>query len=283
MKHMLFALVATTAVIAGQAQPSHAAHRSSYGGRSVQTAYANRSVHYNYAGRVSYNSYRTVNQGYTNRTYRVSNYSTGYGNRYANYNLTYGTRFAQGYYYSGRNHNHWSYCRYDARYGCNCYYDPCCSSWYYWCEPASCYYPVTYCPYRTYCWPTEVAQPVYVQSQPTYVQPQQPTYVQPQQPTYAQPQQPTYAAATADVCTAAAGPADAHATSGDHQLCPAALLPLYSPVTQPVQTASNPVTTTSSYPTSRVDELHACRPATSKRAATPPPRNRLSRTRTSKA
>src|SRR5260370_29431180 len=97
----------------------------------ASTAFASgRSGHSSYSGRGSYGSY----------------------GRYSNYHVNYGTRFAHGYYYSGYGHNHWSYSRYDARYGCTCYYDPFCSAWYYWCEPASCYYPVTYCPYRTYCW-----------------------------------------------------------------------------------------------------------------------------------
>ena len=74
------------------------------------------------------------------------------GRSFSNYHLTNGTRFDHGYFYRGRSHSHWSSQRYDARYGCTCYYDPCCSTWYYWCQPANCYYPVSYCPYRTYYW-----------------------------------------------------------------------------------------------------------------------------------
>jgi hypothetical protein len=25
-------------------------------------------------------------------------------------------------------------------------------TWYYWCPPDDCYYPVDYCPYGTYSW-----------------------------------------------------------------------------------------------------------------------------------
>ena len=71
---------------------------------------------------------------------------------FSNYHLTNGTKFAHGYFYRGREHNHWTSHRFDSRYGCECYFDPCCSCWYYWCQPASCYYPVTYCPYQVYCW-----------------------------------------------------------------------------------------------------------------------------------
>lgn len=67
-----------------------------------------------------------------------------------NYHLTKGTKFSQGYFYQGKNHSHWTCHRWDARYGCTCYFDPCCSCWYYWCEIDICYYPVTYCPHQVY-------------------------------------------------------------------------------------------------------------------------------------
>jgi hypothetical protein len=76
-----------------------------------------------------------------------------------NYHVNHGTRFNHGYYYRGRTHTHWSYQRYDARYRCTCYFDSGCKSWYYWCQPANCYYPVSYCPHRTYCWTPPPAAP----------------------------------------------------------------------------------------------------------------------------
>src|SRR5258708_3551911 len=77
------------------------------------------------------------------------------------YHLRVGIRFEHGIYYKGKDHPHWAHCRYDARYGCDCYWDPCSLSWYYWCEPDFCYYPVTYVPYRTYSWrPVVVLGPV---------------------------------------------------------------------------------------------------------------------------
>ena len=123
MNKILFSLATITVLSVGFASQAQAAPRG-------------------HSSHASSSSYHATSHG--------SNY-VSHG-RFANYNINYGTRFAHGYYYSGRNHNHWSYSRYDARYGCVCYYDPCCSCWYYWCEPASCYYPVTYCPYSTYCW-----------------------------------------------------------------------------------------------------------------------------------
>jgi hypothetical protein len=62
-----------------------------------------------------------------------------------------GVKFANGFLYKGKNHHHWGPIRWDLRYGCYCYWDPCVLVWYYWCEQDDCYYPVSYCPYRTYC------------------------------------------------------------------------------------------------------------------------------------
>jgi len=80
---------------------------------------------------------------------------------YIDYHLRVGVHFEHGIYYKGKEHPHWALCRYDARYGCDCYWDPCSLTWYYWCEPDVCYYPVTYVPYRTYSWrPAVVVSPV---------------------------------------------------------------------------------------------------------------------------
>jgi hypothetical protein len=85
------------------------------------------------------------------------------------YFLNFGKKLEHGYFYSGRNHRHWSYCYWDSRYGCYLYWDPSLSCYYYWCVPASCYYPVSYCPYSTYCWETPVGGnlPAPVASVPT--------------------------------------------------------------------------------------------------------------------
>jgi hypothetical protein len=61
-----------------------------------------------------------------------------------------GVKFDKGIFYKGKNQNHWGLIRWDLRYGCYCYWDPCVLVWYYWCEKDDCYYPVSYCPYRTY-------------------------------------------------------------------------------------------------------------------------------------
>jgi hypothetical protein len=167
--------------------PVSAYRATSYTSASVYRATSNASVSTHRA--TTTRAYAPVNRAtsYTNvnrSAYTVNRTQPG---RYANYHQTYGTRFAYGYFYRGRNHAHWSYQRWDARYGCNCYYDPCCTCWYYWCEPASCYYPVSYCPYQTYCWNTPVVEPAY--TQPAAVQvPSSPSPNVP--PTTYPPQQP---------------------------------------------------------------------------------------------
>ena len=74
------------------------------------------------------------------------------------YHLQFGTKFQGGYFYKGKNHDHWGQIRFDRRYGCDCYWDPCVLAWYYWCERDICYYPVSYCPYRCYVCPEVVVQ-----------------------------------------------------------------------------------------------------------------------------
>jgi len=73
-------------------------------------------------------------------------------NAFGNYHLTHGTRFQNGYFYRGRNHNHWAYWYWDRGYGCNLFWDPYVCSFYYWCAPQGGYYPLSYCPYNTYSW-----------------------------------------------------------------------------------------------------------------------------------
>ena len=81
-------------------------------------------------------------------------------NKINNYHLTFGTKSSFGYSYKGKHHNHWTVIRFDARYGCNCYWDPCLLTWYYWCDRDVCYYPVSYCPYRCYsCTEVVAARP----------------------------------------------------------------------------------------------------------------------------
>jgi len=60
------------------------------------------------------------------------------------YRLTHGIKFDYGYYYKGRDHFNWSYRCWSRRYGCYCFYDSSALSWYYWCEPRGCYFPVSY-------------------------------------------------------------------------------------------------------------------------------------------
>jgi hypothetical protein len=137
-----------------QAGPGRS-YGSYHGSSSPHTSYGYSSGRYtnyrssHYSPSYSHSSYRYYgSRNYYSRPYGYSSY------RYANYNVKYGTKFSYGYYYPGRYHNHWSNYCWSGSYGCNLYYDPCCSNWYYWCTPASCYYPVSYCPYGTYSWST---------------------------------------------------------------------------------------------------------------------------------
>ena len=93
---------------------------------------------------------------------KVTNVHKSDPGRFRDYHLTHGTRFDHGFFYRGKNHDHWGLTRFDPRYGCTCYWDPCLSVWYYWCQRDICYYPVSYCPYRCYTCPpvVEVVRPV---------------------------------------------------------------------------------------------------------------------------
>ncbi len=67
-----------------------------------------------------------------------------HGSSSGGYHLTHGKEFSGGYFYSGRDHHHWTYWGYSQRYHCNCYWCPDTRCYYYWCPSASCYYPVSY-------------------------------------------------------------------------------------------------------------------------------------------
>src|SRR5262245_47059271 len=103
---------------------------------------------------------------------------------FKNYHQSHGHKFEHGYYYRGHQHYHWQHRYYNSRYGCWTYYDPCVRNYYYWCQPASCYYPVSYCPYGRYCWDTApictscvvVQQPIVVSATVTTVVPVDYTY-----------------------------------------------------------------------------------------------------------
>jgi hypothetical protein len=67
-----------------------------------------------------------------------------------NYFVTYSRKASFGYFFPGRVHTHWTRRVFSDYYGCYTYYCPFSTSWYYWCEPFGCYYPVTYCPTGIY-------------------------------------------------------------------------------------------------------------------------------------
>ena len=93
---------------------------------------------------------------------------------FKDYHVSHGTRFDHGYFYKGRNHDHWGETRFDRRFGCNVYFDRGLSTWFYWCERDICYYPVSYCPYRTYVCPPIVVEPVRPIIRPLGVEPIRP-------------------------------------------------------------------------------------------------------------
>jgi hypothetical protein len=64
----------------------------------------------------------------------------------------YGGKSGYGGYSHGHGYNHWSYRCWNGNYGCYCYWDAGCSQYFYYCQPDSCYYPVTYCPYHRFSW-----------------------------------------------------------------------------------------------------------------------------------
>jgi hypothetical protein len=72
----------------------------------------------------------------------------------ADYFKKFGTKFDHGFFYKGKHHNHWSYRCWYPEFGCYCYWDPCLCEYFYFCEPDCCFYPISYCPYHRYVWPT---------------------------------------------------------------------------------------------------------------------------------
>jgi hypothetical protein len=85
----------------------------------------------------------------THGGYHARHTSGGHHARLA-YHHAHGHRFAHGYYYKGRNHHHWTKRYWHSGYRCYLYYCPDTLAYYYWCAPDNCYYPVSYCPYKTY-------------------------------------------------------------------------------------------------------------------------------------
>lgn len=84
--------------------------------------------------------YSSYYSGSTSRSHGNSHFDYGKGS----YFNTYAKSFSHGYYYPGKFHSHWTYRCWSSKYGCECFYCPYTCCWYYWCEPGSCYYPVSY-------------------------------------------------------------------------------------------------------------------------------------------
>ena len=62
----------------------------------------------------------------------------------SSYHLRYGTPFSHGYYFYGLNNHFWTSSGWSSRYGCNLYWYPGNSSWYYWSGALNGYYPIGY-------------------------------------------------------------------------------------------------------------------------------------------
>jgi hypothetical protein len=123
----------------GHAGAAHRGHAGgSYRGGHANAGYRGQAGGYHRGGTA--NNGRSAAQGSGHRGYYAKN----------------GRPFQGGYYYPGRNHPHWAYTVYDNRYGCTLYYDADLGSYYYWCQPDDCYYPVSYCPYDQYVWTSDV-------------------------------------------------------------------------------------------------------------------------------
>jgi hypothetical protein len=127
MKKLLFTLTAATLLTASFALPAFAAPK---GNQGSPTKSANHTV-------------AKSNGGSQNK---ISN-NMGKG---SNYHLTNAVKFDHGFFYRGRDHNHWTSQRFDSRYGCTCYFDGGLSTWFYFCAVDVCYYPVSYVP-NGYC------------------------------------------------------------------------------------------------------------------------------------
>jgi|GEM_PF-2586071 len=95
----------------------------------------------------SYSGYSYSSYGYS--SYRSGSNYGGSHNHYPNYHIRFGTPFNYGYYYSGRDHYHWSKFYWNSKYGCYFYFCPYTSCYYYWYEPSGRYYPVRYIEYAT--------------------------------------------------------------------------------------------------------------------------------------
>jgi hypothetical protein len=152
-------LVLCTSAEAGHGSSGSSGHSSSSSGSksnyssSYGKNYSSPSQHYNHKNGSNYSKNYNSKYGSHHQNYHSNNHKTSSKwKSNSNYHLKYGTKFSHGYFYKGKYHNHWSYCCYDFRYCCDIFWDPCCYCWYYYCVPADCYYPVSYCPYRTYCW-----------------------------------------------------------------------------------------------------------------------------------
>ena len=82
------------------------------------------------------------------------------------YYLSHGCRESYGYCYKGYDHCHWQCRSWSNANSCWLFYDQGCCSWYYWCQPTSCYYPCSYKPYGTFCCTQPVCNTPYCAPQP---------------------------------------------------------------------------------------------------------------------
>jgi hypothetical protein len=86
----------------------------------------------------------SMSKPHNTQYHNYSSYKSSSYKSYQNYNKKFGYQFKYGWYYKGKNHQHWNYCYWSPSWGCYFYLDPCCNSYYYWCASQCCYYPVSY-------------------------------------------------------------------------------------------------------------------------------------------
>jgi hypothetical protein len=142
MKTIFFTLISLTVLSSFAFAAPHG------GGHSGGSGHANKSPGGSKPSPSSHNkAISNAKKPVNNAKNNPSNANKGPNKNYFSANAK---KFANGYYYGGRNHHHWGSSRFDARYGCELYWDDGLSGWFYYCCRDDRYYPVDYCPYGTY-------------------------------------------------------------------------------------------------------------------------------------
>jgi hypothetical protein len=164
LRSLILVSIATAvpaSVYATEPTKNHSSHASSASKSSISpastklTTTAKLDVHKTTIGKTTFNAstkFPKLNTGYTPKVDKKTAGKFAKKDFDHDYHKLHGTKFSHGYYYCGKNHNHWSYCCWDPCCGCYLYWCPCTCCYYYYCQPDCCFFPVCYCPYQTYNW-----------------------------------------------------------------------------------------------------------------------------------